>query len=1099
MDERGNSAASIPLPVSDVPATPEHADKTIPPTFNNTSAAFPQGRLIHQLFEERARLTPDAVALQFENHVMTYCELDTRADHLAQRLTSAGISADGLVALCVSRGPGMVIGMLGVLKAGGAYVPLDPSYPLERLRYMLDDSTPTVILTESAVRSILPSTETPVIELDVESSIPSRSTPFTRRHECTCKSADQLAFVIYTSGSTGRPKGVMVEHAAVVNMLIYLQGQLGIEPDDCMLGVTTISFDIASVEVFLPLVSGARVAIAPREVGYDTAKLMDMVDRFDVGFLQATPATWQLLLSAGWMGKPGLKAVSGGEALTAELSSQIASRVGSLWNLYGPTETTVYSCGRRIATPARRGTLESIGRPIANTHVHILDDEQREVPIGVTGEIYIAGAGVARGYLNRPELTAERFLADRFAADTRSRMYRTGDLGRWRTDGNIEYLGRNDHQVKIRGYRIELGEIESRLASLSHVSQAVVIASRDISSTPRLIAYVVLTKECRGKDRGPNLREALKSQIPEYMLPSLIVMLDSLPMTPNGKIDRRSLPVPKPEAHPNRAYDPPRGETEKMLAKIWQGVLGITHVGREDNFFELGGDSLLAMKMMTKLAKKSAVRVNSATVFQHSNIRKLAELLGARARADTAIPGPQRRRTSDPIPLTFFQKMAWRLLPPGKRTRRAIHIAVRLSGTLNVGALSQSIEELVRRHEALRTRIVVTDDSPMQVVDESHRFELDIVNLPCAAKRANELEAGNIIRRTVGELVDVSTGPLFTAQLLRLASDDHVLAIAMAHIISDDASASMVLRDTLTLYAQSARSETFSLPFVGLQFADYAMWQQNSIASWLENHAGFWKKRLAGARRVKVFANAENTGCLQPARSSVPIRFGKSLRSRLLDFCRPEQTTVSTCILAAYAAVMLRWSRQYDLVITTITMGRPYPEVERSVGFFATPLLIRADLQCDDTFRDFLARVADRVGEAYENDDSGRIAAQIPWPQFAWNFMFNWTPIDFHVSPDAHAPSIESEGVTRLDEPMKMSSFPVEIEPFGEVGEDDRDRGPELSLVLADTEDGISGMVAYRADLVGIETMERFVDNLELFVENLISNPDQRIAGLKLR
>jgi amino acid adenylation domain-containing protein len=435
--------------------------------------------------------------------------------------------------------------------------------------------------------------------------------------------------VIYTSGSTGEPKGVMIEHRGVVNFLASMQRDFALQNTDCLLAVTTISFDIAALELYLPLAHGAKVVLASRGAASDPQQLMGMIQEHEATVLQATPATWQLLLEGGWKGQPRMKALCGGESLTKTLSGRLVGRVQELWNLYGPTETTIWSCSCKVlAVPEGGNSVEAIGRPIANTLIRILDEQRRPVAIGMVGEIYIGGVGVARGYLNRPELTAERFVEDPFqagkaqgSAEPQARMYRTGDLGRWRADGTIEYLGRNDQQVKIRGYRIELGEIEAQLLKHAQVKEAVVLAREDVPGQKHLVAYLTHTGEAPLIEV---LREHLMAGLPEHMLPGAFVVLESLPLTPNGKLDRRALPAPDGSALARPEYEPPQGEIEEALGSIWQEVLRVARVGRQDNFFDLGGHSLLAVEVAARVEDRFSITVSVRDLFSAPVLHRLA-------------------------------------------------------------------------------------------------------------------------------------------------------------------------------------------------------------------------------------------------------------------------------------------------------------------------------------------------------------------------------------------------------------------------------------------------------------------------------------------
>ena len=637
--------------------------------FNATQVAYPQDKLIHQLFEVQAEKNPDAVAVVYEDQQLSYGELNRRANQLARYLRKQGVVPDTLVAICVERSLEMVVGLLGVLKAGGAYVPLDPAYPAERLEYMLADAAPKVVLTQDKLKATLPSTDAQVIALDTDWGKIAKHTGSNLNSQTLGLTPEHLAYVIYTSGSTGQPKGVMVEHRGVVNFLNAMQSRPSLSASDCMLAVTTLSFDIAALEMYLPLLSGARLVLASREMAADANFLAKAIDDFEVTVLQATPSTWRLLLSADWRGQSKLKALCGGEALTTELARKVQSKVGVLWNLYGPTETTIWSCYRQIT--AKQNSLqaiESIGRPIANTQIYILDGQKQPVPIGVAGEIYIGGAGVARGYLNRPELTAERFIADPFSVDAEARLYKTGDLGRWRADGNIEYLGRNDHQVKIRGFRIELGEIEAQLSRHPQVKEAVVIAREDIPGDKRLVAYLTLPTS-EGTEPAAELsiealRTHLRTALPEYMIPSAFVMLEALPLTPNGKLDRKALPAPDHTAIQAQQYEAPQGEVEETLAVIWQDILHIERVGRHDNFFDLGGHSLLAVQVIARIRQSMGRDMALRDLFEYPTIRQLAVPLqrGYQTWTSNINPVPLRSNGNQ-SPLFFVHELSGDVLP----------------------------------------------------------------------------------------------------------------------------------------------------------------------------------------------------------------------------------------------------------------------------------------------------------------------------------------------------------------------------------------------------------------------------------------------------
>ncbi|MEZ6070275.1 MAG: amino acid adenylation domain-containing protein [Pirellulales bacterium] len=597
--------------------------------FNDTAADYPGG-CVHELIEAQVRRTPEAVAAVFGDTSLSYAELDRRANRLAHRLLALGIEPDDLVAVCVERSLDMLVAVLGVMKSGGAYVPLDPAYPDERVRYMLDDASAKVLVTQTHLLGDVAGASLRRIDLDsdwdVELNAAADGKP------ATGVGADHLAYVIYTSGSTGRPKGVEVPHRGVVNFLVSMAREPGCDAADVVLAVTTLSFDIAVLELYLPLSVGGRVVIATRSEAHDGRRLSQLLQAHEVSFLQATPATWRLLIEAGWQGRATLTALCGGEAMPPELARELVARVGQLWNMYGPTETTVWStvCHIDGATPI------SIGHPIANTQIRMLDANRQLVPIGVPGELCIGGDGVVRGYHLRPDLTADRFITDPFAElNDRSvagagraepRLYRTGDLARYLDDGTIEFLGRLDNQVKVRGFRIELGEIEAVLADADGVARCVVVARPDDRGGHFLAAYY--TAESPDGPPIDQLRSTLARRLPDYMVPAAYVRLDALPLTPNGKIDRKALPEPGVEAYAtSTAYREATTPLEQFLVKQWQAELGLPRVGVDDNFFELGGDSIRGASLINRVQQRLGEFLYVVALFDHPTVADFADYL----------------------------------------------------------------------------------------------------------------------------------------------------------------------------------------------------------------------------------------------------------------------------------------------------------------------------------------------------------------------------------------------------------------------------------------------------------------------------------------
>jgi len=583
----------------------------------------PEHDMLYELIEQQVERTPDAVAAVFEDRQLTYRQLNDRADRLARHLRNLGVGPGILVGICVERSLEMLVGLLGILKAGGAYVPLDPAYPKDRLAFMLDDSRPRVLLTQRSLQKRLPAHQAEIVCWDAPVAEEVRDDS-PQIHLDVCQPSD-LAYVLYTSGSTGKPKGVLISNRALVNFLRAMQREPGLGAGDTLLAVTTLSFDIAGLELFLPLISGARLVIASREVAADGVRLSSLLSRCCATVMQATPATWRLLLAAGWKGSPDLKILCGGEAWPTELADGLLSRCKSLWNMYGPTETTIWSSVARVEA----GKPISIGLPIANTTFYILDPFPDLVPDGVPGELYIGGDGVAEGYLNRLDLTNERFVSDLFSGKPGARLYRTGDAVRRLSNGSIEFLYRIDQQVKIRGFRIELGEIESVLNRHPGVTQCIALAREDAPGDQRLVAYVVPADPQAPPDSAA-LREFLKQKLPGYMIPSAFVFLKELPLTPNGKIDRKALALPAQslaEGLPARQVVPPRTPLEAELVRIWERVLGIKITSVRDNFFDLGGHSLAAAQIFAEIEKIFRIRLPLATLYEAPAVEDIAGIL----------------------------------------------------------------------------------------------------------------------------------------------------------------------------------------------------------------------------------------------------------------------------------------------------------------------------------------------------------------------------------------------------------------------------------------------------------------------------------------
>ena len=828
--------------------------------WNDTAMPYPKDKCIHELFEEQVARTPDALAVIFETEEVSYGELNARANRLANRLRALGVGPEVLVGLFVERSVEMVVGLLAILKAGGAYVPLDPEYPQERLAFMAEDADLKVLLCHGATWERVPKCAVRILDMDAEAAgIAGESSD----NPVRLAGANNLAYVIYTSGSTGKPKGVMLEHGNVSNFLHTMSREPGFSESDVLLSVTTLSFDISVLEIFLPLLFGGQLVIAARADAQDGHALIELIGKHGVTLLQATPATWRLLETENWKNCSTLKALCGGEALPGDLADTLSRHVSALWNMYGPTETTVWSLVKRILP----GETVSIGYPIGNTQIYVVDSQNHPVPTGIAGELYIGGAGVARGYLNRPELTAERFIPDLFSHNPDARLYRTGDLCRWLPDGNvakgnaakgdiakgdIEYLGRIDTQVKLRGFRIELGEVESALLMHPDVREAVVDA-RGKGMDKKLVAWVIAS--VGAKDFSPlrdNLRTHLRALLPDWMAPSVFMFVESLPLTPNGKIDRRSLPDPDTSDLSALAFVAPATPTEELLAGLWAVVLKREGISRHDDFFDLGGHSLLATQLISRIRDSFQVDLPVRAVFEQPKLLALAAAIkSASAGLSFALPPIEPQSADSPKAPSFAQQRLWFLdrYEEGKNATYSMPVALRLSGPLDIEALRASLGWMVERHQSLRTCFPETDGVARVGILPASAFEFpihDLRRLPSAERWLQQR-----VDEHATEPFDLACGPLFRAEFLQLGKhhdqDINVLLINMHHIISDGWSLGVLVREWEIAYTAFVRGESPTLTPLPFQYSDYAAWQRQ----WLQGDVlaaqlAYWKDNLAG-------------------------------------------------------------------------------------------------------------------------------------------------------------------------------------------------------------------------------------------------------------
>ncbi|HET6976590.1 MAG TPA: amino acid adenylation domain-containing protein [Pyrinomonadaceae bacterium] len=911
---------------------------------------------VHELFERQVEETPESVAVSIGEAQLTYRELNERANQLARFLLSLGVGSESLVALALDRSLEMVIGLFGVLKVGAAYLPLDPDYPQSRLSYMMEDAQAPVVLTQGHLLERTGLTHGQyVVCLDLDWELIAQHD---RINLNTTIDREQVAYIIYTSGSTGGPKGVMVSHGSLTNLVHSIHEHLAMTASDHMLGITTLCFDIAAVEMYLPLIAGACLELVSRDELLVPEKLLQRLGQSTV--MQATPSLWRMLVESGdWTTRGNYRVLCGGEALSRQLAGQIAELSEAVWNGYGPTETTIYSSIEPVNGEGE-GPFESIGRATANTQLHILDRWLQPVPVGVTGELYIGGVGVSRGYLNRPELTAERFIPNCFGGLSGARCYNSGDLARFLADGRVEYIGRADHQVKVRGHRIELREIESALGQHEQVRTAVVVAREAENGDKQLIAFVVADTEVS----TTQLRTDLRERLPEYMVPAFFMTLEQLPLLSNGKVNRRQLLELAQQATPQQdanEYVAPRTATEEVLVAVWSEVLGHGTIGTNENFFNAGGHSLLAAKVVSRIRDTLGIELPLRAVFELPTIAQLA--VHVENAGKTEAPAIQPRSIAEPV-LSYAQQRLWFFdqMQPGLAIYN-IPAAIRFSGSLNLAALEGALREIVRRHEVLRATFISINGEPQQVITSVENFTPALVDI-------NESESDRLIEAEAHHPFDLSHGPL-RVTLLRATEDEFVLLITVHHIASDGWSGDVFIREIAALYRAYEAGEPSTLAELPVQYGDYAAWQREWLSGpLLHEQINYWKQQLASAPAVLELPTDRVRRGVQSYRGGSESQvLSSDLRVRLEELSRREGVTLFMTLLAAWQMLLHRYTNQQDVVVGTPIAGRTRGEVEGLVGFFANTLVLRTEIDGELSFRELLRRVREVCLGAYSNQD----------------------------------------------------------------------------------------------------------------------------------
>ncbi len=1039
-----------------------------------------QGTL-QQRFEEQARQRPQAVALILDEQRLSYGELNARANRLAHCLIARGVGADVPVGLALERSLDMLVGLLAILKAGGAYLPLDPAAPEERLAHILDDSGVRLLLTQGHLLEHLPR-QAGVEVLAIDGLV---LDGYAESDPLPTLSADNLAYVIYTSGSTGKPKGTLLTHRNALRLFSATEAWFGFDERDVWTLFHSYAFDFSVWEIFGALLYGGRLVIVPQWVSRSPEDFYRLLCREGVTVLNQTPSAFKQLMAVACSAdmatqQPALRyVIFGGEALDLQSLRPWFQRFGDrqpqLVNMYGITETTVHVTYRPVSEADLEGGLVSpIGGTIPDLSWYILDRDLNPVPRGAVGELYIGRAGLARGYLRRPGLSATRFVPNPFPGGAGERLYRTGDLARFQADGNIEYIGRIDHQVKVRGFRIELGEIEAALAGLAGVRDAVVLAHDGVGGT-QLVGYVVADSAEDAERLRESLRESLKRHLPDYMVPAHLMLLERMPLTVNGKLDRQALPQPDASLS-QQAYRAPGSELEQRIAAIWSEILGVERVGLDDNFFELGGHSLLATRVISRVRQEQQLDASLKALFERPVLEAFAQGLERTTDAVSTIPLADRQQ---PLALSFAQERQWFLwqLEPESA---AYHIpsALRLRGRLDVDALQRSFDSLVARHETLRTRFRLEGGRSYQQVQPA-------VSVSIEREQFGEEGLIERIQAIVVQPFDLERGPLLRVNLLQLAEDDHVLVLVQHHIVSDGWSMQVMVEELVQLYAGYSQGLDVVLPALPIQYADYALWQRSWMeAGEKERQLAYWTGLLGGEQPVLELPFDRPRPARQSHRGA---QLGFELPRELVEAVRAlaqrEGASSFMLLLASFQALLYRYSGQADIRVGVPIANRNRVETERLIGFFVNTQVLKADLDGRMGFDELLAQARQRALEAQAHQDlpfEQLVEALQPERNASHNplfqVLFNHQSEIRSVTPEVQLEDLRLEGLAWDGQTAQF----------------------DLTLDIQEDENGIWASFDYATDLFDASTVERLAGHWRNLLRGIVANPRQRLGELPL-
>ncbi|HEX7331915.1 MAG TPA: amino acid adenylation domain-containing protein [Pyrinomonadaceae bacterium] len=1035
--------------------------------WNDTESEYRSAGVgVHELVARQAERTPEAIAVVSGEQQLSYGELERRANQLGHYLQWLGVGPEVKVGVCLERSAELIVALLGTLKAGGCYVPLDPAYPESRLAYMLADAQVAVVLTQAHLSERLPASEAVVLELESAwSRIELESTAAVEQEI----SGPELAYLIYTSGSTGRPKAVGIEHRNAVAFINWAQQHWTAAQLEGVLASTSVSFDLSVFEMFVPLSRGGTVIVVENAL-----QLRELAEAERVTLVNTVPSAMAELVRQGWVPATVQTVNLAGEALQAGLVAAVLGlgTVREVNNLYGPSEDTTYTTWSEVEA----GEEPTIGRPIANTQLYVVGEGLRLAPLGVVGEIVIGGAGLARGYLQQAGETAARFVPDPFGAAAGGRLYRTGDLGRYRWDGELEYLGRMDQQVKVRGYRIELGEIESVLREQAGVREAVVVARSDGSGPQTLVGYVV--SEAGQERSSGEWRECLQQRSPAYMVPAVVVTLAQLPLTANGKVDRRSLPAPELEGvEGGRA---PRTGTEEAVAGIWSQVLGVEQPGVDANFFDLGGHSLVAIRVLSRVRQVFGVELGVRELFEHPTIAGLAVAIEAAVAAGEGgeLPRLEARERAGRLPLSYAQQRLWfldQLL--GEPAAYNMPSVVQLGEPQGVLVLEQSLSEVMRRHEALRTRFESEQGEAVQVVEEARGQRLGLVDLRGLSAREQQEQWRRLAAAESGRRFDLRRGPLLRGRVLQLEGAG-LLLLTMHHIIGDGWSTQVLQGEWERLYQWYERGEPSRLRELEVQYGDYAVWQRQWPGTGLwERQMGYWRRQLEGAPAVTELPLDGVRSALSGYRGGVVrVELEAELTAGLERLRQQRGLTMFMVMVGSWKQLLGRYSGQRDLVVGTPVAGRNRVELEGLIGCFINTLVLRSEVSWEAGLGALLEQEREVVLQAQAH---GEVPFEQVVEELAPERSLSHTPLFQVLVTWQQAAMGEAGGGAATVGLTTASKF-------------------DLSLGVVQGGSGMVASISYNLELFSSSRIQRLARHWEVLLRELVRDAEQRLGEVEL-